>query len=170
MNSSTVPASKRRTRNTHGGSSGRQGLSIMIACAITWSIGSTFNFFMPHDSILARRMMEATAPPPLPPLAKRRSIKTASSSQTTNDPSSSRKMQFVGEGQLSMNDWFSATWLQPLENFMKMKVNEIKTVEDGCFEAFRTNQSAVRMPLDWLDFSVEHMSKVRCMMLMLLLL
>jgi len=75
-------------------------------------------------------------------------------------PETYRHVHFIENGQLDMDDYFSATWLQSLENFMKMDVNNIKTVEDGCFQAFRRNESAVRMTLDWLDFSVEHMSKV----------
>ena len=43
---------------------------------------------------------------------------------------------------------------------MKMDVSKIKTVEDGCFEAFRSDKTKVRMTYDWLDFCVEHLSKV----------
>jgi hypothetical protein len=42
---------------------------------------------------------------------------------------------------------------------LKLNITNIKTVEDGCFQAFRQDRDAVRMTLDWLDFSVEHMSK-----------
>eukprot|EP01084_Bolivina_argentea_P072056 130871_1 len=59
-------------------------------------------------------------------------------------------------------DMFSATWLQRKDQFLKMKIQEqVHTVEDGCFAAVYKNglYKKVQMTFDWLDFSVEHMSK-----------
>lgn len=125
----------------------RQVMSIMIACAVTWTFGSMTHFFAPISSDHARRA-DAIVDQDLP--------------AENHAPSSKdmyRQVHFLDQSQVDLNDQFSATWLQPLENFLKMNVDGIKTVEDGCFQAFRTNPRAVRMTLDWLDFSVEHMSK-----------
>ena len=56
-------------------------------------------------------------------------------------------------------DFFSATWLQPVEKFLMLDTDRIKTVEAGCFAVIRSNRESLRMTLDWLDFSVEHMSQ-----------
>lgn len=125
----------------------RHMMSVMIACALTWSFGSVTNFFVAQDAHTTRRADTAALDMP--------------SLQQREEQQQYRQVHFLPGDQLSINDMFSATWLQPVENFLKMNVANIKTVEDGCFQAFRPDLGAVRMTLDWLDFSVEHMSKVR---------
>jgi hypothetical protein len=71
-----------------------------------------------------------------------------------------QKVNLLKFPHIDLQDMFAATWLQPLSKFMTMDVNEILTVEDGCFVALRGGkQKYVRMTVDWLDFSVEHLSK-----------
>lgn len=121
----------------------QQVFPIMIACAITWSIGSMMHsFFAPVsiDSSYHTRRANTIGGNPVPKITY-------------------RKVHFLGMDQVETEDMFSATWLQPVSSFLKMDVDNIKTVEDGCFQAFWANMSAVRMTVDWLDFSVEHMSK-----------
>lgn len=82
--------------------------------------------------------------------------------QRKTDVAAVRTVHFIGREQLDLNDFFSATWLQPLKTFLAMDVNGILIVEDGCFQAYRKDNAPIptaRMTLDWLDFSVEHMSK-----------
>lgn len=125
---------------------GRQVFSIMIACAITWSIGSMVHFFL--------------APPALS-IDHAYQVRRANAIDDNPAPKKSyQTVHFLAMDQVERQDMFSATWLQPVSQFMTMNIDNIKTVEDGCFQAFWANMNAVRMTLDWLDFSVEHMSKV----------
>ena len=61
----------------------------------------------------------------------------------------------------SWNDAFSATWWTVVSNFLKVEKFESvsQTPEDGVFELLRVNGKNTVMTTDWLDFSVEHMSK-----------
>lgn len=70
------------------------------------------------------------------------------------------EMYFLNHTQLSLNDGFSATWLQTKESFLAMPFDTIHTCEDAAFRAFdKERNSKMLMTLDYLDFSVEHMSK-----------
>ena len=69
------------------------------------------------------------------------------------------QVHFLKLGQLDLKDFFSATWIQPVSTFLALDTNTIENVEMGCFSVFRPNKSRLRMTLDWMDFSVEHMSK-----------
>jgi hypothetical protein len=75
-------------------------------------------------------------------------------------PQTRRKVNLLKHPQLHPMKMFAATWLQPLSKFMTMDMSQFQTVEGGCFVALRgTRQKSVRMTVDWLDFSVEHLSK-----------
>jgi hypothetical protein len=128
----------------------------MIACAITWSIGSVTRFFDENENRRALLALATTTNTLQHEYYQ--SIENPSSRLETS-PQEEKQVYFLKEEQLHINDPFSATWLQPLDKFMKVNTSNINTVEDGCFEVFRTSPKAVRMTLDWLDFSVEHMSK-----------
>jgi hypothetical protein len=58
-------------------------------------------------------------------------------------------------------DFFSDSWYMNVDLFREMDVSEdsIETVESACFAAYEDRMDLVRMSLDWLDFSVEHMSR-----------
>lgn len=56
-------------------------------------------------------------------------------------------------------DSFSDSWLMNKKTFLETNLSKIESVEDACFESFTGRRKQLRMPLDWLDFSVEHMSK-----------
>jgi len=63
-------------------------------------------------------------------------------------------------------EFFSAMWWQTLEDFMALNLDDLKAIEDSSFSAFATGASSdkqpwsrVRMTVDWLDLSVEHLSK-----------
>jgi hypothetical protein len=68
-----------------------------------------------------------------------------------------KKIHFLDPNELKTTDFFSGAWLQPMEMFLKLDTNEIGYLEAGSFAVFRPNRSKLRMTLDWLDFSVEHM-------------
>ena len=56
-------------------------------------------------------------------------------------------------------DYFSASWLAPLDTFLNFDTKEMLTSEDACHKVYVDHTSKIRMSTDWLDFSVEHMSK-----------
>eukprot|EP00544_Gedaniella_sp_CCMP2646_P005118 CAMPEP_0202493882 /NCGR_PEP_ID=MMETSP1361-20130828/10040_1 /ASSEMBLY_ACC=CAM_ASM_000849 /TAXON_ID=210615 /ORGANISM="Staurosira complex sp., Strain CCMP2646" /LENGTH=388 /DNA_ID=CAMNT_0049124243 /DNA_START=312 /DNA_END=1479 /DNA_ORIENTATION=+ len=68
-------------------------------------------------------------------------------------------MQFIPSNNLGKLDYFSATWIQPMSTFLKLDTNRIINVEMGVFRVWRENLDRMRMTLDWMDFSVEHLSK-----------
>jgi hypothetical protein len=57
-------------------------------------------------------------------------------------------------------DLFSASWLQPVESFLKFDTSgkNLATKQAGSNALFQSNLKRVQMTLDWLDFSVEHLS------------
>ena len=76
---------------------------------------------------------------------------------TSNIPQ--RPVLFADKSTIDVNDYFSASWMQPREMFLKMKVDDILTVESACFVAINQFRNKVMMTKDWFQFSVEHMSK-----------
>jgi hypothetical protein len=58
-------------------------------------------------------------------------------------------------------DAFSDSWYMSTRLFVdaKSKIEDIDAVEEACFLMFEDREDKVRMALDWLDWSVEHMSK-----------
>ena len=60
-----------------------------------------------------------------------------------------------------INEAFSASWWAPLSSFLQYKDVEIvsSSPEGASFEMFNANIDRIKMTKDWLDFSVEHMSK-----------
>ena len=72
-----------------------------------------------------------------------------------------KRIDFLNMTQVSNLDAYSASWLQPLDQFLTMKLENMKFLEDASFFAFeRTKRKRLlRMTPDWLDFSVEHLSK-----------
>jgi len=64
-----------------------------------------------------------------------------------------------GEDNLDLHDAFAATWWQSTERFLGQDFRSMDAVEDGCFSMFERSFEDVRMTRDWLDFSVEHLSK-----------
>lgn len=97
----------------------------------------------------------------LPPLPQRENSGAASNLRFHSPPEGSKISLLEGgdEGALERIDAFSATWWQSVERFLKQDLEAIDGVEDGCFEMFWNTFEEVRMTFDWLDFSVEHMSK-----------
>jgi len=73
---------------------------------------------------------------------------------------------FVNPQGILHSDMFSASWLQSRTDFMDMNVSQIGIVEDAAFHAWITPGSKtnprlqrLKMTTDYLDFSVEHLSK-----------
>ena len=62
---------------------------------------------------------------------------------------------------VTLNEGFSASWWASVSSFLRYKDVEIvsPSPEGASFELFIANIDKVRMTKDWLDFSVEHMSK-----------
>ena len=57
------------------------------------------------------------------------------------------------------SDSFSASWLMNKKTFLETNLSKLEYIEDASFQTFTGRRHRLRMPLDWLDFSVEHMSK-----------
>jgi hypothetical protein len=58
-------------------------------------------------------------------------------------------------------DLFSASWLQPLSTFLDFDTSgwlTLQTTSAASYALFKKHHNEVRMTLDWLDFSVEHLS------------
>ena len=72
-------------------------------------------------------------------------------------------MQWLTHEDLHLpTDLFSATWIQTKDQFLQIQLlKQVLAVEDSSFGAVYKNElyTKVRMPYDWLDFAVEHMSK-----------
>jgi hypothetical protein len=67
---------------------------------------------------------------------------------------------FLNETHLSHHDGFSASWLQSRSDFVNMPFDEIYTCESAAFRAYDGRRtSKMRMTNDWMQFSVEHLSK-----------
>lgn len=76
---------------------------------------------------------------------------------TTSD---GRLVHFVDSERIERtSDFYSGSWLQPAETFLSMKTSKIKNLESASFVTFVENRDRLRMTLDWLDWSVEHLSK-----------
>ena len=62
---------------------------------------------------------------------------------------------------VTLDEAFSASWWAPLSSFLRYEDVEIvsSSAEGASFEMFEANIERIRMTNDWLDFSVEHMSK-----------
>lgn len=68
--------------------------------------------------------------------------------------------QGFGPGQVEAKDAFSATWWQSTKTFLSVNIDLIGSSPEGAsFEVFHQKYSQVRLTRDWLDLSVEHMSK-----------
>ncbi|VEU35705.1 unnamed protein product [Pseudo-nitzschia multistriata] len=57
------------------------------------------------------------------------------------------------------DNYFSGTWIQPIERFQRLNVDIMSSLEDASHRVFFENKEDVRMTVDWLDFAVEHLSK-----------
>jgi hypothetical protein len=56
-------------------------------------------------------------------------------------------------------DTFSAAWFMSRQSFMGVNVSHIQSLEGACFAVYWDRDDAVRMPLDYMDFAVEHGSQ-----------
>jgi len=66
-----------------------------------------------------------------------------------------------GKEVTDIDDLFSASWIMNLSLFMRVDLDDVKTVEDGCFGPFRQANRwgyPVGQTRDWFDLSVEHLS------------
>ena len=55
--------------------------------------------------------------------------------------------------------YYSGAWLQPVSTFVKTEMKGMNLLEDASHFVYRQHKSKTRFSLDWMDFSVEHMSK-----------
>ena len=79
--------------------------------------------------------------------------------QSVSSVDEQQRVHFLERNQLGKQDFFAGTWLQPLSTFLDLNTSKISHVEAGCTVVWETHRNQMRMTLDWLDFSVEHMSK-----------
>jgi len=82
--------------------------------------------------------------------------------QSQSPPSSNTNL-FLGSKEIVGNEIFSASWWQRTERFMELDIDRyIRTVEDDSFAAVKKagrGREDARMARDFLDFSIEHLSK-----------
>ncbi|CAB9518879.1 expressed unknown protein [Seminavis robusta] len=83
----------------------------------------------------------------------------SSSSLSKEELLKDRPVYFMKNGQVNEKDAFSASWIQRTEDFLVMDLRRINICEDAAFKAFKYRRHRLRMTLDWLDFSLEHLSK-----------
>jgi len=69
------------------------------------------------------------------------------------------KVHFLNPEDVTQQDSFSASWLQSKQDFMEMDLDAVGICEDAAFKAWNTRRDKLRMSLDYLDWSVEHLSK-----------
>ena len=70
------------------------------------------------------------------------------------------EIYFLNNTQLDHKDGFSASWLQSRSDFLSMPFDRMHICEDAAFRAYdRRRKHKMRVTLDWMDWSVEHMSK-----------
>lgn len=67
--------------------------------------------------------------------------------------------KYIFHSKLFGYDYFSASWLMPRKLFLQIKQQNLIISEDAVHQVKIQNQEKVRMSADWMDFSVEHMSK-----------
>ena len=68
-------------------------------------------------------------------------------------------VKWLTEMDLDDLDPFSGTWYMSMDLFLEADLPNIGNVEGASWELFKGRYHLLRMPVDWLDFSVEHMSK-----------
>jgi len=57
-------------------------------------------------------------------------------------------------------DYYSGSWLLPVTLLEPLNASEFKVLEDAAHRVFKIHNERVRMSIDWLDFSVEHLSRL----------
>lgn len=73
------------------------------------------------------------------------------------------EVYFLDSKQMAYKDGFSASWLQTRATFMDMNLDSIQTCEDAAFRAYSgKRKNKMRMTLDWMDWSVEHVRFYLC--------
>jgi hypothetical protein len=114
--------------------------------------------------------------PPVPPLEHRQQrrhkpqdtnqavddgiIETRNSSRGREGSRVNRSFYWLTERDIDLGtDTFSAAWYMSRRSFMGVDVSLIKSLEGACFAVYWDRGGAVRMPLDYLDFAVEHGSQ-----------
>ena len=74
--------------------------------------------------------------------------------------SQKREVKWMDDSHFKYLDYFSATWILPVHIFLdNVETEGMDSVESAVHRVRRFNRDKVRMSVDWLDFSVEHMSK-----------
>ena len=64
-----------------------------------------------------------------------------------------------GEEIAYLTDFYSGAWLMNLASFMEIDTHKIQTLECGSLKPMIQFKTNIRMTRDWLEFTVEHMSK-----------
>lgn len=118
-------------------------------------------------SATARERLGLALAPPSSPLGDPSDAAAATSAQQHISPppppsqqQEPRRVEWLSERDFDTSvDVFSATWYMSKELFLQTNLSNIENVEGACFGTFRERWHLLRMSLDWLDYSVEHMSK-----------
>ena len=66
---------------------------------------------------------------------------------------------YMNHTQVSLQDTFSASWFQRREEFLDMPLDRVMICEDAAWKAWEDRPEKLRMTLDYMDLSVEHLSK-----------
>lgn len=70
-----------------------------------------------------------------------------------------RPVYWLNHTQIYRDDYFSGSWLAPIDILHSLEFERMRTLEDASNRLYRQYEKLVRMPVDWLDFAVEHMSR-----------
>lgn len=57
-----------------------------------------------------------------------------------------------------LHPFYSGMWWQSIDSMLKTDYNKVTYLEEVSFLPFEDNQHVPLMPIDWMDFSVEHLS------------
>ncbi|CAB9531368.1 expressed unknown protein [Seminavis robusta] len=78
---------------------------------------------------------------------------------SSSDHPHAHTVYFLNQTQVTQKDSFSASWIMAKKDFLDMNLDPVKMCEDAAFKAWNTRRHKLRMPLDYFDWSVEHLSK-----------
>jgi hypothetical protein len=95
-------------------------------------------------------------------LGHKKHTKTTQGNNTTTLTQDTPNVQFISPSNLTGTDIFAASWWQTISRFLESDKNRIGNVEGDAFVPIRRTKRGdrdVRMAVDWLDFSIEHLSK-----------
>ncbi|CAB9518358.1 expressed unknown protein [Seminavis robusta] len=89
-----------------------------------------------------------------------RSLHVPTKNRTSSIKIATNQVHFLNSSRLHRLDGFSASWLQSRADFMTMPFDRVHSCEMASFRAYDGSRlPKMRMTYDWMDWSVEHLSR-----------